>query len=76
MLVSRFKMVTHIEERPITVYALTAANQKLVKADPANRTVCGYAGAAPGGLASALLQTNMLSRMSSLGVFAAKSAQL
>jgi uncharacterized protein (TIGR03435 family) len=40
LLVDRFKMVTHMEERPVTSYTLTAMKPKLQKADPSNRTRC------------------------------------
>ena len=38
LLVERFKMKTHYEDRPITAYALLADKPKMVKADPSNRT--------------------------------------
>jgi uncharacterized protein (TIGR03435 family) len=40
LLVDRFKMMTHMEERPVTAYTLVAAKPKLQKADPASRTRC------------------------------------
>jgi uncharacterized protein (TIGR03435 family) len=40
LLIERFKMVVHNEDRPINAYTLTAANPKMKKADPANRTGC------------------------------------
>jgi uncharacterized protein (TIGR03435 family) len=40
LLIERFKMVVHTEERPINAYTLVAANPKLKKADPLNRTGC------------------------------------
>lgn len=40
LLIDRFKMVVHTEERPVTAYTLVAANPKLKKADPLNRTGC------------------------------------
>ncbi len=47
LLIDRFKMKVHVEERPVTAYTLLAAGPKLTKADPANRT--GWKnGAAPG----------------------------
>jgi len=52
LLVNRFKITYHTEERPVTGYALMAVKPKLKKADPASRTFCkdGNApvGAAPG----------------------------
>jgi uncharacterized protein (TIGR03435 family) len=40
LLVERFKMKTHMEERPVSAYTLFADNPKLTKADPASRTRC------------------------------------
>ncbi len=40
LLIDRFKMKIHYEDRPITTYSLTSLNPKLVKADPASRTNC------------------------------------
>jgi uncharacterized protein (TIGR03435 family) len=38
LIVDRFKLKTHTEERPATAYTLTALKPKFQKADPANRT--------------------------------------
>lgn len=38
LLVERFKLVVHTEERPVDAYALVAVKPKLQKADPAART--------------------------------------
>ena len=40
LLIDRFKMVTHYEDRPVPAYTLTAIRPKLTRADPANRTSC------------------------------------
>jgi len=40
LLVDRFKITTHTEERPVSAYTLVAAKPKLTKADPSNRTSC------------------------------------
>ena len=52
LLVDRFKMTYHKEERPVPAYTLVAAKPKMKKADPASRTFCksaaAAAGAAPG----------------------------
>jgi uncharacterized protein (TIGR03435 family) len=40
LLIERFQMKVHMEDRPIEAYMLTAANPKLKKADPTNRTGC------------------------------------
>jgi uncharacterized protein (TIGR03435 family) len=36
----RFKLATHMEERPVSAYTLMAVKPKLQKADPLNRTGC------------------------------------
>jgi uncharacterized protein (TIGR03435 family) len=38
LIVDRFKLATHTEERPIETYTLTAVKPKLTKADPSART--------------------------------------
>jgi uncharacterized protein (TIGR03435 family) len=38
LLVDRFKLATHMEDRPVNTYTLVAGKPKLAKADPANRT--------------------------------------
>jgi uncharacterized protein (TIGR03435 family) len=40
LLIERFQMRTHYEERPVDTYTLVAAKPKLKKADPANRPGC------------------------------------
>lgn len=40
LLIERFSMKTHMEERPVEGYVLTAVKPKLEKADPSNRTEC------------------------------------
>jgi uncharacterized protein (TIGR03435 family) len=40
LLIDRFKLATHSEDRPADAYTLVAAKPKMKKADPANRT--GY----------------------------------
>jgi uncharacterized protein (TIGR03435 family) len=40
LLVDRFKMKVHYEDRPVAGYVLTAVKPKLQKADPSNRTGC------------------------------------
>jgi uncharacterized protein (TIGR03435 family) len=40
LLIDRFKMAVHMEDRPVSAYTLTAANPKLKQADPMNRTGC------------------------------------
>ena len=48
MLADRFKLVTHVENRPVSVYLLTAPKPKLTKADDSNRSACVTAGVVPG----------------------------
>jgi uncharacterized protein (TIGR03435 family) len=52
LLVDRFKLKYHTEERPMTAYSLVSAKPKMKKADPASRTFCknipAPAGAPPG----------------------------
>jgi uncharacterized protein (TIGR03435 family) len=43
LLVDRFKMTYHTEERPVSAYTLVAAKPKMKKADPASRTFCKFA---------------------------------
>jgi uncharacterized protein (TIGR03435 family) len=38
LIVDRFKLATHTEDRPTDAYTLVAARPKMKKADPANRT--------------------------------------
>jgi uncharacterized protein (TIGR03435 family) len=40
LLADRFRLKTHMEERPVSAYTLTAAKPKLTKADPLSRTGC------------------------------------
>jgi uncharacterized protein (TIGR03435 family) len=44
LLVTRFKMVTHYEDRPVEVYRLVAAAPKLTTADASSRTFCRSTG--------------------------------
>jgi uncharacterized protein (TIGR03435 family) len=40
LLIDRYQMAVHYEDRPMDAYTLVAAKPKLTKADPANRTGC------------------------------------
>jgi uncharacterized protein (TIGR03435 family) len=40
LLAERFKMATHMEERPVPAYTLLAAKPKMKPADPSGRTKC------------------------------------
>jgi uncharacterized protein (TIGR03435 family) len=52
LMVDRFKMKYHTEERPVSAYSLVAGKPKMKKADPNSRTFCknsnAPAGAPPG----------------------------
>jgi uncharacterized protein (TIGR03435 family) len=48
LLVERFKLATHNEDQPVSVYALVADKPKLKRADPSNRTGCRRTPAPPG----------------------------
>ena len=48
LLVDRFKMTYHTEERPASAYSLVAAKPKMKKADPDSRTFCKNSNAPPG----------------------------
>ncbi|HET9833690.1 MAG TPA: TIGR03435 family protein [Vicinamibacterales bacterium] len=48
LLVTRFKMTYHEEERPVTAYSLVAVKPKLKKADPDSRIFCRRSQAPPG----------------------------
>lgn len=45
MLIDRFKLKTHFEDRPVNAYTLLAPKPKLKKADPSRRTGCKTANA-------------------------------
>ncbi|HEY1306342.1 MAG TPA: TIGR03435 family protein [Vicinamibacterales bacterium] len=48
LLIERFKMKMHFEDRPVSAYTMTVSDKpKLTKADPAGRTRC-FDGPAPG----------------------------
>ena len=40
LLIDRYKMTFHFEDRPVDALTLTANKPKMTKADPANRTGC------------------------------------
>jgi uncharacterized protein (TIGR03435 family) len=44
LLVDRFKMITHYEDRLVDAYTLVAAKPKLTKADPSSRSECRSSG--------------------------------
>jgi uncharacterized protein (TIGR03435 family) len=48
LLADRFKLATHNENQPVSVYAMLAARPKLKKADLSNRPGCRFAPAQPG----------------------------
>jgi uncharacterized protein (TIGR03435 family) len=49
VLVDRFKLAFHYEDRPMTAYTLVAVKPKLTKADPSSRTRCTRLNS-PGGM--------------------------
>jgi uncharacterized protein (TIGR03435 family) len=55
LIVDRFKMKYHMEDRPMTAYILTADKPKMAAADPSKRTRC-VQGAAPANANRALAQ--------------------
>lgn len=40
LLIDRFRIASHFEDRPVSAYSLVAVKPKLTKADPANRSSC------------------------------------
>jgi uncharacterized protein (TIGR03435 family) len=48
LLAERFKLQTHMEDRPVEGYVLAAGKPKMTKADPSNRTGC-HEGPGPNG---------------------------
>jgi uncharacterized protein (TIGR03435 family) len=48
LLLDRFKMITHYENRPVDVYTLVAVKPKLKTADPSTRAGCKATGLVPG----------------------------
>jgi uncharacterized protein (TIGR03435 family) len=54
LLIDRFKLATHSDVRPVTVYALVAAKPKMARADSSNRTTCKHPTVAANNVVSAL----------------------
>jgi uncharacterized protein (TIGR03435 family) len=54
LLIDRFKLSAHLEDREVSVYTLTAAKPKLKSADPTRRTGC-KTGPAPGNTTGAIV---------------------
>jgi uncharacterized protein (TIGR03435 family) len=48
LLIERFKMKTHMEERPVPAYVLSSVSPRMTKADPTSRTRCAEGPAADG----------------------------
>jgi len=48
LLVERFKMAYHMEERPLSAYSLVSVKPKMKKADPSSRIFCKNGPAGPG----------------------------
>ncbi len=40
LLIARFRIVSHYEDRPVSAYVMTASKPKMTKADPTARTSC------------------------------------
>ena len=60
LLIDRYKMAIHYEDRPVDAYTLVAAKPKLTRADPSNRTGCARSNPPGGpGLAIRLVCQNM-----------------
>ena len=47
LLIDRFKIQSHYEDRPVKAYTLVAVKPKMKKADPANRSKCRQASVLP-----------------------------
>jgi uncharacterized protein (TIGR03435 family) len=71
LLIDRFRITTHSDVQPITVYALIAAKPKMKKADPSNRTSCKNIAAGASNLAS-LVSRNFTCQNISMAQFADK----
>ena len=52
LIVERFQMKYHMEDRPMPAYTIRAENPRMTKSDPAKRTRC-FEGAPPGSAAAA-----------------------
>src|SRR4051812_18239469 len=52
LIVERFQMKYHMEDRPMPAFNIRADNPKMAKGDPAKRTRC-FEGASPGSAAAA-----------------------
>jgi uncharacterized protein (TIGR03435 family) len=74
LLLARFRMAVHYEDRPVTVYGLTAAKPKLTRADPSTRTACKFA-ALPAGSRSPLTR-NFVCQNVTMSRFAEKLRDL
>lgn len=70
LLLSRFRMAVHYEERPVTAYSMTAAKPKFTRSDPSVRTSCKIA-ALPAGSRSPLTR-NFLCQNVTMSRFAEK----
>jgi uncharacterized protein (TIGR03435 family) len=67
LLIERFRMKVHMEDRPVSAYTMTATKQvKLQKADPENRTNC-KAGAGANAMLNRLITCQNMN-MAQLGV--------
>ncbi|HEY1760672.1 MAG TPA: M56 family metallopeptidase [Bryobacteraceae bacterium] len=72
LLVDRFKLKTHYEDRPVSAYTLVSAKPKLKKADPSHRTACKMARAQPRADASGPPPTVLICQNVTMAQFAAQ----
>jgi uncharacterized protein (TIGR03435 family) len=67
LLADRFKLATHMENRPVSAYTLTAVKPKLKKADPSNRTGCKYVSPPGGMICQNITMAEFVGRLYSFG---------
>jgi uncharacterized protein (TIGR03435 family) len=67
LLTDRFKLATHMENRLVSAYTLTAVKPKLKKADPSNRTGCKYVSPPGGMICQNITMAEFVGRLYSFG---------
>jgi uncharacterized protein (TIGR03435 family) len=71
LLADRFKLATHFEDRPVTVYAMVAEQPKLKKADPLSRSECrSIPPGSPGANANRVLSVSHTCQNTTMGQLA------
>jgi len=75
LLISRFRMAVHYEDRLMTVYSLTGSRPKLTKAEPSSRTGCKLTPLASGSSRSPLTR-NIVCRNVTMAGFSEKLRDL